>query len=96
MHLLTGYFMIKDTRFSELALKYENMLELAKINSEQFLKQISFQYIDILPTKEIVLRHDGKEYKVSPQVLVWNDDRYYAPSYSEEKKFIVPWFVLPE
>ena len=43
--LLTGYFMIKDTRFSELALKYENMLELAKINSEQFLKQIYAFYV---------------------------------------------------
>ena len=56
-------------------------------------KKISFQYIDILPTKEIVLRHDGKEYKVSPQTLVWNDDRYYAPSYSEEKKCIVPFRI---
>ena len=56
-------------------------------------KKISFQYIDILPTKEIVLRHDGKEYKVSPQTLVWEDDRYYAPSYSEEKKCIVPFRI---
>ena len=56
-------------------------------------RKISFQYIDILPTKEIVLRHDGKEYKVSPQVLVWNDDRYYAPSHSEEKKCIVPFRI---
>ena len=56
-------------------------------------KKISFQYIDILPTKEIVLRHDGKEYKVSPQTLVWEDDRYYAPAYSEEKKCIVPFRI---
>ncbi len=56
-------------------------------------KKISFQYIDILPTKEIVLRHNGKEYKVSPQALVWDDDRYYAPSYSEEKNCIVPFRI---
>ena len=56
-------------------------------------KKISFQYIGILPTKEIVLRHAGKEYKVSPQTLVWEDDRYYAPSYSEEKKCIVPFRI---
>ena len=39
------------------------------------------------------MRHDGKEYKVSPQALVWNDDRYYVPSYSEEKNCIVPFRI---
>ena len=36
-----------------------------------------------------MLRHNGKVYKVSPYALLWNDDRYYAPSYSEEKDCIV-------
>lgn len=56
-------------------------------------KKISFQYIDYLPTKETVLRHDGKVYVVSPHAMVWNDDRYYAPSYSEEKHRIIPYRI---
>ena len=56
-------------------------------------KKISFQYIDYLPTKETVLRHDGKVYIVSPQAMVWNDDRYYVPSYSEEKNRIIPYRI---
>ena len=53
-------------------------------------KKIRFRYVDYLPTKEKILRHDGKWYVVSPQTLIWNDDRYYVPSYSEEKSCIVP------
>ena len=30
---------------------------------------------------------------MSPQVFLWNDDRYYVPSYSEEKCCIVPFRV---
>ena len=56
-------------------------------------KKITFQYIDYLPDKSPVLRHDGKVYKVSPYALLWNDDRYYAPSYSEEKDCIVPFRI---
>lgn len=56
-------------------------------------KKISFQYVDYLPTKEEILRHDGKKYIVSPQALLWNDDRYYVPSYSEEKKGIIPFRI---
>ncbi|WP_287991421.1 WYL domain-containing protein [Ruminococcus sp.] len=56
-------------------------------------KQISFQYVDYLPTKEEILRHDGKKYVVSPQALLWNDDRYYVPSYSAEKKGIIPFRI---
>lgn len=56
-------------------------------------KKISFKYIDYLPTKEEVLRHGGKVYVVSPYALLWNDDRYYVPSYSEEKGCIVPFRV---
>ena len=56
-------------------------------------QKIRFQYIDFLPDKTEVLRHDGKVYVVSPQALLWNDDRYYAPSYSEEKDCIIPFRV---
>lgn len=56
-------------------------------------KKISFQYIDYLPDKTEVLRHDGKRYVVSPQTFLWNDDRYYVPSYSEEKGCIIPFRV---
>lgn len=56
-------------------------------------KKITFQYVDYLPTKEEILRHDGKKYTVSPQALLWNDDRYYVPSYSEEKNGIIPFRI---
>lgn len=56
-------------------------------------KKISFQYIDYLPDKTEVLRHDGKRYIVSPQTFLWNDDRYYVPSFSEEKGCIIPFRV---
>ena len=36
-------------------------------------KKIRFRYVDYLPTKEKILRHDGKWYVVSPQTLIWND-----------------------
>ena len=57
-------------------------------------KKICFQYVVYLPTKEETLRHDGKWYIVSPQALLWNDDRYYAPSHSEEKKRSVPYYNI--
>lgn len=53
-------------------------------------KKISFQYIDYTPKKKEIRRHGGKRYVVSPQSFIWNDDRYYVPSYSEEKGCIVP------
>ena len=56
-------------------------------------KKLCFQYIDYLPTKEEILRHDGKIYTVSPYALVWSDGRYYVPSYDEEKDAIVPYRI---
>ena len=56
-------------------------------------RKIRFQYIDYLPNKEEILRHDGKWYVVSPQALLWNDDRYYSPAYSDEKKIIIPYRI---
>ena len=48
-------------------------------------KKIAFQYIDYLPDKTLILRHDKKEYKVSPMVMIWNDDRYYARCIDPDK-----------
>ena len=56
-------------------------------------KKISFNYIEILPTMEVVLRHDEKIYHVSPYALIWYAGRYYAPCYDEEKGSIVPYRV---
>lgn len=69
-------------------------LTIDKINAAiSTRKKICFQYVDYLPTKEEILRHNGKKYVVSPQALLWNDDRYYAPSYSEEKKRVIPYRI---
>ncbi len=56
-------------------------------------KKLSFQYVDYLPTKEEILRHDKKKYVVSPYALLWNDGRYYVPSYDPEKDKIVSYRV---
>ena len=56
-------------------------------------KKISFQYVDYLPTKEEILRHNKKKYVVSPYALLWNDGRYYVPSYDPEKQKIVSYRV---
>ena len=56
-------------------------------------KKISFHYWDYSPKKEKVLRHDGEEYIVSPYALVWNDDRYYVPSYSDKRQTIVKYRI---
>ena len=59
----------------------------------QKYKKLSFQYVDYLPTKEEVLRHNKKKYVVSPYALIWNDGRYYVPSYDPEKRKIVAYRV---
>ena len=48
-------------------------------------KQICFHYINYLPDKRMVLRHNGQVYKVSPLAMLWNDGRYYARSIDPEK-----------
>ena len=55
----------------------------------QHQRKISFRYWDYTPTKEKILRHDGAEYIVSPYALIWDDDRYYVPSYSDSRQKIV-------
>ena len=49
-------------------------------------KKIAFQYIDYLPDRRMILRHDGKVYRVSPLAMVWNDGRYYARCIDPEKQ----------
>jgi predicted DNA-binding transcriptional regulator YafY len=48
-------------------------------------KKISFHYWDYTPNKEKVFRRDGEEYIASPYALVWDDDRYYVPAYSDRR-----------
>lgn len=56
-------------------------------------QKVSFQYVDYLPNKDEILRHKEKWYTVSPQAFLWNDDRYYVPSYSDEKGCIIPFRI---
>lgn len=42
---------------------------------------IRFKYIQWNEKKEMVLRHDGKEYEISPWALVWDDEYYYMIGY---------------
>lgn len=55
------------------------------INSKE---QIDFKYIDYNGEKEVVYKHEGMTYKMSPYALVWNDDRYYLIGYCSNHKGI--------
>lgn len=56
-------------------------------------KKITFHYWDYAPNKAKILKHDGEDYIVSPYVLLWNDDRYYVPGYSEKHQDTVKFRV---
>lgn len=43
--------------------------------------QIEFHYFQWNEKKEMVLRHDGAKYVVSPWALVWDDEYYYLIAY---------------
>lgn len=45
--------------------------------------QVEFQYTYWNEKKELVPRHDGQLYKVSPWGLVWDDENYYLVGYDE-------------
>lgn len=50
---------------------------------------ISFQYYDWNPKKQMVLRHGGERYHVSPYALSWEDENYYLVGYdnvADEKR----------
>lgn len=47
-------------------------------------KSITFKYFDYNVEKERTLRHNGKEYSVSPYALNWDDENYYLIGFDEE------------
>ena len=49
-------------------------------------KKVAFQYFDYNLQKEKVLKFDGWQYKLSPYILVWNNDQYYLVGYFEKYK----------
>ena len=51
--------------------------------------KICFHYWDYRPSKRKFLKNDGELYVASPYALIWNDDRYYAPSFSDKHQKIV-------
>lgn len=50
--------------------------------------KIQFLYFDWNVKKEMVPRHDGKYYSVSPWLLTWDDDNYYLIAYDDESSMI--------
>ena len=51
-------------------------------------KKITFRYFKYNSKKEKIARHDGKRYKVSPWLLIWNDENYYLAAYDSEAGII--------
>lgn len=56
-------------------------------------RTVEFQYIGYTADKEIVLKHHGALYQLSPYDLVWNNDRYYVFGWSERHGKIVKFRV---
>ena len=50
--------------------------------------QVEFQYAGWNLKKELVPRHDGKTYRVSPWALTWDDENYYLICYDEVEEKI--------
>lgn len=53
----------------------------AAINED---RKITFQYFNWNEKKEMILRHDGNIYEVSPWALSWNDENYYLVAYDSK------------
>lgn len=47
-------------------------------------QMISFRYMTWNGEKKLVPRHDGKRYRVSPFMLMWEEENYYLVAYDEE------------
>lgn len=47
-------------------------------------KKISFKYFEWTASKEKVLKHDGKDYVLSPWALTWDDENYYLVAYDSD------------
>ena len=50
--------------------------------------QVQFQYAAWNLRKELVPKHDGKTYSVSPWALTWDDENYYLIGYDEDDEKI--------
>ena len=48
-------------------------------------QKVAFQYFEYNGYKERVVRHRGKEYLVSPYLIVFQENRYYLIGFSEER-----------
>lgn len=46
-------------------------------------KKIVFTYWNWNPKKEMVTKHDGRQYVVSPWILTWEDEKYYLVGYDD-------------
>jgi len=49
-------------------------------------RMISFRYMKWNGKKELVPRHEGKRYVVSPYILMWEEENYYLVAYDEQAK----------
>lgn len=50
--------------------------------------KVSFQYFSWDEHKKRKLRHDGKQYIISPWALTWDDENYYMIGYDSQDKLI--------
>ncbi len=50
--------------------------------------KISFKYFEWTSDKEKILKHDGKDYIISPWALTWDDENYYLVAYDSEAELI--------
>ncbi len=50
--------------------------------------QVEFQYASWNLNKELVPKHNGKIYHVSPWALTWDDENYYLIGYDEDEEMI--------
>ena len=50
--------------------------------------KIAFRYFEWTAKKEKVLKHDGKEYIISPWALTWDDENYYLVAYDSQAGII--------
>lgn len=51
-------------------------------------RMIMFHYFQWSVEKEMVLRHDGKLYNISPWALTWAEENYYLIGYDSEAKMV--------
>ena len=69
--------LILDEASSALGSESERYIHEA-INGD---RKIGFRYFEYTVAKERRFRHDGKEYRISPFALVWDDENYYMVGY---------------